>query len=113
AQLLQFSKRSVEIEAWLERAGIHPTSPAMRMAWDHWASLATRPDKDPSLTPRRLRGRWEREATEVDLPMGDALVARVCGRPLDREPPSEEQVIAHLLDPEVGLCAHEARFGEP
>ena len=47
------------------------------MQADEAASLATRARKDPSLTPAHLRGRWDREAAAVGLPVGDALLAAV------------------------------------
>ena len=55
-QLRVFSKRSAQIEAELERQGAVYESPALRMAADDEASLATRGAKDHSLTPQRLVG---------------------------------------------------------
>jgi len=55
--LRTFSKRSVEIEAYLEAAGQRYDSPAARMRADEAASLDTRSTKDRSFTPEALRQR--------------------------------------------------------
>ncbi len=69
-QLRRFSKRSVAIEAKLEAAGEEYLTPAERMRANDRASLATRRRKDTTLTPERLRSRWEREAHEVGIEPG-------------------------------------------
>ena len=62
AQLRAFSKRTAQIEAHLAATGGVPADRKARMQADEAASLATRARKDRSLTPARLRGRWDREA---------------------------------------------------
>jgi conjugative relaxase-like TrwC/TraI family protein len=111
-QLRRFSKRTSEIEAWLEANGSAATTPAEKRAIDDTAALATRAEKDPNLTPEVLRERWTREAGEVGLPTGEALVERVCNRLPWPVAPSKDVVFAHLVDPEFGLCARGSRFGE-
>jgi conjugative relaxase-like TrwC/TraI family protein len=110
AQLRAFSKRSVQIEAELEAKGARYESPALRMQADDEASLATRTGKDHSLTPSLLAGRWEIEAGKVDLPVGSDLEQAVCFGNPDLEGPGWEEISRGLVDPEVGLCAHAARF---
>jgi conjugative relaxase-like TrwC/TraI family protein len=110
SQLRAFSKRSAQIEAELEAKGALYESPALRMAADDEASLATRTGKDHSLTPSLLAGRWRAEAGQVSLPVGPELEKAVCfGNPgWDR--PGWEEISEALTDPEVGMCAYSARF---
>jgi conjugative relaxase-like TrwC/TraI family protein len=111
-QLRRFSKRTSAIEAYLARSGgVYQTAVA-RMRADHAASLATRPDKDRTLTPERLRERWAAEATAVGLAAPDLVESAVLGRAGPRPVLSFEAVEAALTDPEAGLCAHDSRFGE-
>ena len=77
-QLRAFSKRTVQIEAELERQGAPYESPVLRMRADDEASLATRPAKDHSLTPSLLAGRWTEEAAKVGLAVGEELDRAVC-----------------------------------
>ncbi|HEY3238229.1 MAG TPA: AAA family ATPase, partial [Acidimicrobiia bacterium] len=109
-----FSKRTVAIEEHLAGAGPEHPDPETRMRADEAASLATRPRKDGSLTPEVLRERWQAEADGIGLPTGLALEAGVCGRVLAELRPRLEwdDVVDALVDPEAGLCAHRARFGE-
>jgi conjugative relaxase-like TrwC/TraI family protein len=111
-QLRAFSKRTSEIEAWLEANGSAAETPAEKRAMNDTAALATRAAKDPNLNPEVLEARWRTEAKEVGLSTGEALVDRVCN--MSRAPlaPSKEIVYAHLLDNEKGLCARDSRFGE-
>ncbi len=112
--LRTFSKRTVTIEEHLAGVGPENPDPETRMRADEAASLATRPRKDGSLTPEVLRERWQAEADGIGLPTGHALEARVCGRVLAELRPRLEwdDVVDALVDPEEGLCAHRARFGE-
>jgi conjugative relaxase-like TrwC/TraI family protein len=112
-QLGAFSKRSAQIEAWLEAHGVRYESPVERMKADERASLATRRPKDPSLTPELLRQRWESEASAVGLSSGLELEVRVLRRLGPRPELSFEDITDALLDGETGLCAQDARFGEP
>ncbi len=114
AQLRAFSKRTAQIEAHLAATGQVLTDGKARMQADEAASLATRARKDRSLTPNRLRGRWDREAVAAGLPVGDALLAAVT-RPAPVAPIGRAELRAlfdRLVDPEAGLCAHGSRFGE-
>ena len=70
-QLRTFSKRSAEIEAYLEAAGESYESPAARMRAHDWASRDTRAAKDRGFTPELLRERWAEEARAVGLDVGD------------------------------------------
>ena len=110
AQLQAFSKRSAQIEAELEARGALYESPALRMQADDEASLATRRGKDHSLTPSLLAGRWTSEAGGVGLPVGALLERALCFSSPDLEAPGWDEVNRSLTDPEVGLCAHSARF---
>ncbi len=110
AQLRAFSKRSAQIEAELEAKGALYESSALRMQADDEASLATRTGKDHSLTPSLLAGRWRKEAGEVDLAVGAELERPVCFANPDLQGPAWEEITEALTDPEVGLCAHSARF---
>ena len=110
AQLRAFSKRSAQIEAELEKKGALYDSPALRMQADDEASLATRTGKDQSLTPSLLADRWRSEAGAVDLPVGTELERMVCFLSPDSEAPGWDEISRSLTDPEVGLCAHSARF---
>jgi hypothetical protein len=111
-QLGAFSKRSAQIEAWLQDHGDRYESPTERMKADERASLATRRPKDPSLTPELLRQRWAEESSAVGLASGLELEAGVLQRLGPRPELSYEDITAALLDPEDGLCARDARFGE-
>ena len=110
AQLRAFSKRSAQIEAELEAKGALYESAALRMQADDEASLATRSGKDHSLTPSLLAGRWQREAGQVGLAVGADLEAAVCFADPAFEAPGWEEISQTLVDPELGLCAHAARF---
>ena len=82
------------------------------MRADDEASLATRPAKDHSLTPRLLAARWQAEAAKVSLAVGAELeAAGVLGDPA-LGLPSAEELTAALLDPATGLCSRSARFTE-
>jgi hypothetical protein len=111
-QLGAFSKRSVQIETWLQAHGARYQSPTERMKADERASLATRRPKDPSLTPELLRQRWEGEASDEGLASGLELEAGVLHRLGPRPQLTHEDITAALLDPEDGVCARDARFGE-
>ncbi len=110
AQLRAFSKRSAQIEAELEAKGAVYESPALRMQADDEASLATRTGKDHSLTPSLLAERWRREADAVDLAVGTEFERAVCFANPGVEAPGWKEITRVLTDPEVGLCAHSARF---
>jgi hypothetical protein len=110
AQLRAFSKRSAQIEAELEAKGAVYESPALRMQAGDEASLATRTGKDHSVTPILLAERWRREARAVDLAVGTELERAVCFANPDLQGPGWEEITEALVDPEVGLCAHSARF---
>ena len=111
-QIRAFSKRTVAIESYLERSGDTYQSPAARMRADDYASVATRGSKDPGFTPELLRERWESEATALGLGEPEAVAALVCDRGVSLPDLGPEEVFAALADPEVGLCAHDSRFGE-
>jgi conjugative relaxase-like TrwC/TraI family protein len=110
AQLRAFSKRSVQIETELEAKGALYESSALRMQADDEASLATRTAKVHSLTPSLLAGRWQEEAEAVGLPVGADLDRLVCGSGGRLAPPGWDEIVAILVDPEVGLCSMSARF---
>ncbi len=115
AQLRVFSKRTVQIEEHLAGSGLVPADAKARMQADEAASLATRPAKDPNVTPEHLRSRWHGEAAAVGLPTGEALLQRVQdgARPAAGIARMEvRELFDRLVDPEVGLCAHDSRFGE-
>src|SRR5205807_4218808 len=82
-QLRAFSKRTVAIEEHLAQIAIDHADRATLMRADDAASLATRPAKDKTLTPERLRERWADEADAVGLVTGDQLL-----RSVTREQPS-------------------------
>jgi conjugative relaxase-like TrwC/TraI family protein len=114
-QLRGFSKRTVQIEEHLAAGGTTTADARARMRADEAASVATRPAKDPHLTPEHLRGRWEAEAAAVSLPVGEALLRTV----QEGVPPAwgisrrdVGELFDRLVDPEVGLCSHDSRFGE-
>jgi conjugative relaxase-like TrwC/TraI family protein len=114
-QLRAFSKRTTQIEQHLAASGVVAGDAKARMRADEAASVATRPAKDRSLTPEFLRQRWHAEAEEVGLPTSAALLhaVRASARPRPRIGRAEvRQLFDQLVDPEVGLCAHDARFGE-
>ncbi|HET9442640.1 MAG TPA: MobF family relaxase, partial [Acidimicrobiales bacterium] len=112
SQLARFSKRSAQIEAWLQAHGARYESPVARMRADEAASLATRPAKDPGLTPEALRESWAAEAAGVGLGGPEAVEAAVCGRAVPQPAPGFDEVVAALVDAESGLCARDSRFGE-
>jgi conjugative relaxase-like TrwC/TraI family protein len=114
-QLRSFSKRTTQIEQHLAASGVVAGDAKARMRADEAASVATRPAKDRSLTPEFLRQRWHAEAEEVGLPTGAALLHAVRASALPRRSIGRaevRQLFDLLVDPEVGLCAHDARFGE-
>ncbi len=111
-QLRTFSKRSVEIEAYLEAAGERYESPAARMRADEAASLDTRDPKDQGFTPELLRGRWAEEAAAVGLDEPDQVLGLVGGRDAAYPGLGRDEVFSHLVDSEEGLCAHDSRFNE-
>ena len=111
-QLRAFSKRTAEIEAWLEAHGSSaPQTPGERMAADEAASLATRSAKDETVGPEALAVRWAEEARAVGLGDCREIAERVCARAAVCPAPSADVVFAHLTDPEEGLCSRRARFG--
>jgi conjugative relaxase-like TrwC/TraI family protein len=112
--LRTFSKRTVAIDEYLAGAGPENPDPVERMRADEWASLATRPRKDGSLTPEVLRERWQSEADAVGLPTGHALEAQVGGRIIPELQPQVEwdDLVDALIEPDEGLCARRARFNE-
>lgn len=105
-----FSKRTTAIETVLE-AGDEAVTAKQRMRADDRASLVTRQKKDHTLTPNRLRSRWEDEAATVGIPAQDRLGRTVCHQTTPAERPDQAEVFAALVDPETGLCANRARFG--
>jgi conjugative relaxase-like TrwC/TraI family protein len=113
-QLRAFSKRTVAIETHLEAVGeVVFDSPRQRMAAIDRASTVTRADKDMRLTPEVLRRRWNHEAIEVGLAPGvgvDAMVIDREARPILAV--DDEMLFAGLCDPDTGLCATAATFGE-
>ncbi len=111
-QLRAFSKRTAQIDAYLERSGGVYATAVERMRADHLASLATRPAKDRELTPDRLRDRWSTEAATVGLDDPETVGRAVLGRAGPRRPPAFDDVVAALTDPDTGLCANDSRFGE-
>ncbi len=111
-QLRAFSKRTVAIEAELERSGASYQSAAERMRADDAASLATRPRKDHFITPTLLAERWDAEGRAVGLESAAALEASVMGRRKMSLELSSDEVVAGLLHPDTGLCANDARFTE-
>jgi conjugative relaxase-like TrwC/TraI family protein len=115
AQLRTFSKRTIQIEQHRAASGTAPADAKARMQADEAASVATRPAKDPNLTAGHLRAGWDGEADEVNLARGDELLGAVQdgARPaagITRRDMSN--LFDRLVDPEVGLCAHDSRFGE-
>jgi hypothetical protein len=115
-QLEQFSKRTRQIDEYQAAHGIAPADPKERMKADEVASLATRRAKDRSMTPERPGGRWEQEAAEVGLATGRRLERQVAdgGRGRRRRLSASDlgERFDRLIDPEVGLCARDSRFGE-
>ncbi len=111
AQLRAFSKRSAQIEAELEAKGALYESAALRMQADDEASLATRTGKDHSLTPSLLAGRWQQGGgRRSGWRSGPTWSGRCASRTRAVEAPGWEEISQTLVDPEVGLCAHSARF---
>src|SRR5205807_4953111 len=82
-KLRAFSKRTVAIEEHLAQIAIDHADRVAMMRADDAASVATRPPKDKTLTPERLRERWTGEAEAVGLVTGDQLL-----RSVTREQPS-------------------------
>ncbi|HSS08722.1 MAG TPA: MobF family relaxase [Acidimicrobiales bacterium] len=115
-QLDCFSKRTGQIRDYQQAKGIEPADAKERMIADEKASVATRRAKDQSLTPERLQGRWQQEAKQVGLKTGPALDDRVrhAARGQVRGLTAEDvgRWFELLVDPEVGLCATDSRFGE-
>src|SRR5947209_2542664 len=111
AQLRTFSKRTVKIELRLETAGVDREDRVAWMRADEQASLATRPHKDKTLTPVRLRQRWVDEATRAGVPLGRALEAQLTGRTVEPVAVDRDRLFARLVDPDTGLYARRARFG--
>jgi conjugative relaxase-like TrwC/TraI family protein len=112
-QLREFSKRSVDIEEYLEQAGETVFESARaRMRADDRASVVTRPDKDRTLTPERLRDRWAGEALTVGLEPGHAVDDLVCDRAARHRDLTTDEVFTALVDPATGLCALRSRFTE-
>jgi hypothetical protein len=115
AQLRSFSKRTVQIEQYLAASGVVASNAKARMMADEAASVVTRPAKDRNLSPEHLRSRWEEEARAVHLPAGDALLRAVQknGTPARGITRADlRELFDRLVDPELGLCAHDSRFGE-
>jgi hypothetical protein len=112
AQLRAFSKGAVRIEARLAAWGLDPSDRAKWMQADENASKATRPHKDPTLTPVTLAERWQREAHRAGLPVGEHLAAAVTRPHGAHAAPTREEVFARLVDQDTGLCATRARFTE-
>lgn len=122
AQLRTFSKRTSQIEAYLERAGGVYVTAVERMRADHLASLATRADKDRTLTPERLRDQWAAEAAAVGLGgPGDVERAVTTRHATTRDATTRhgavaqltwEQVVDALCHPDTGLCENDSRFGQ-
>ena len=112
--LRTFSKRTAAIDEYLAGAGPENPDSVERMRADEWASLATRPRKDGSLTPEVLRERWQTEADAIGMPTGHALEAQVCGRIIPELQPQVEwdDLVDALIEPDEGLCARRARFNE-
>ncbi len=115
-QLEQFSKRTRQIDEYRAAKGTAPADPKERMKVDEAASLATRRAKDRSMTPERLRGRWEQEAAEVELARGRRLERQVVeagrGRRSRLSASDLAELFDRLVDPEMGLCSRDSRFGE-
>ncbi|MGH9116780.1 MAG: MobF family relaxase [Acidimicrobiales bacterium] len=113
-QLRAFSKRTEAIESRLEARGeLAFESKRARMRADDRASVRTRPRKDPTLTPERLRDRWATQAAAVGLERGVAVDQIVLGRHAAQSRAlAEGEIFAALVDPATGLCAIDSRFGE-
>jgi conjugative relaxase-like TrwC/TraI family protein len=105
-----FSKRTAAIETVLE-ASDEAVTAKQRMRADDRASLMTRKKKDRTLTPNRLRSRWEDEAASAGIPAEGRLRRTVCHQAAPAERRNRAEVFAALVDPERGLCATRARFG--
>ena len=111
-QLRTFSKRTAQIEAELEARGGEYESAAARMRANDAASLATRRPKDRQLTPTLLAEAWQAEARTVGLEGPAQVESLVVGRNVAGPPIDRDEVIAHLVDPDAGVCARRARFTE-
>jgi conjugative relaxase-like TrwC/TraI family protein len=111
-QLRTFSKRTAQIEAELEARGGEYESAAARMRANDAASLATRRPKDRQLTPTLLAEAWRAEARTVGLEGPAQVESLVVGRGVGFSPIDRHEVFAHLVDPDVGVCARRARFTE-
>lgn len=107
-----FSKRTTAIETVLEAGSEAVVSRKERMRADEWASLKTRRRKDRTLTPERLRSRWDEEAATAGIPGPGRLQRTICHQPSSDVTVSRDDVFASLVDPELGLCATEARFNQ-
>ena len=107
-----FSKRTTAIETVLEAGPEAVLSKKERMRADERASLKTRRRKDRTLTPERLRERWEQEAAEAGIPGPGRVERSICHQTTPAVTLDRDQVFATLVDPDVGLCATEARFNE-
>lgn len=111
SQLRGFSKRTLAIEAALE-AGPEAVTAKERMRADDRASLATRDRKDRTLTPEVLRDRWADEATRAGIDRGEKLLRTIQHQATPDAPVDRSRLHAALVDPDTGLCATRARFGQ-
>ena len=102
----------VQIEAQLAGGPGEWASPAARMRANDQASLDTRARKDTSLTPEVLRDRWRVEADEAGIGGPSRVDRRIRARAVAPAELSDRDVFARLVDPERGLCAHDARFNQ-
>lgn len=107
-----FSKRAAAIDTVLEAGDEAVLTKAERMRARDWASLATRTKKDRTLTPERLRDRWAHEAAQAGIPRPGRVERMVCHLATPADTFTREGLFAKLVDPDIGLCACEARFGE-
>ncbi len=82
------------------------------MGADEAASLDTRDRKERGFTPELLRGHWAAEAAAVGLEGPDQVLALVRGRDAAHPGLGRDEVFAHLLDAEEGMCARDSRFNE-
>ena len=115
AQLRVFSKRTAQIDAYLDARGGVPGERRARMRADEAASVATRRAKDPGLNPAALAERWQAEAAAAGLPTGEALVESLQAtaaavRPVG--PAEAAELFERLVDAGSGLCVNDSAFGE-